>query len=461
MGKNKTKKRTRRPNKGWLAGSSATQTICSSFLLVIAVGTLLLTLPISSRTGRLGVIDALFTATSATCVTGLVVRDTWSQFSLFGQVIILMLIQVGGLGLVTLTSFFALAARRRMGFRDLRLLGESVSADGLSKATEVLKIVIKLAAAFEAVGIVLLLFAFVPQFGAEGVWVSVFTAISAFCNAGFDLFGRFGAYSSLVPYVNNYYVQAVIMFMIMAGGLGFMVWVELAEYRKKRRLSLHAKVVLQFSVIFWVGGAVLLALLEWSNPRTMGGLSVPGKIMAALFQSVSTRTAGMNTIDLAACSPISKLLMSVLQFIGAAPGSTGGGVKVTTFAVLILTIRSVAQGRDDCVIGGHHIESKTVYRALTIIVIGAVAAFGSAVVVYYNTAETVSVIDCIFESCSAFGTVGLSVGVTGQLNTGAKLLYMACMFMGRVGPVSLAISLMAKPDDNKRKVLPVGHINVG
>jgi len=461
MGKNKTKKRTRRPNKGWLAGSSATQTICSSFLLVIAVGTLLLTLPISSRTGRLDVIDALFTATSATCVTGLVVRDTWSQFSLFGQVIILMLIQVGGLGLVTLTSFFALAARRRMGFRDLRLLGESVSADGLSKATEVLKIVIKLAAAFEAVGIVLLLFAFVPQFGAEGVWVSVFTAISAFCNAGFDLFGRFGAYSSLVPYVNNYYVQAVIMFMIMAGGLGFMVWVELAEYRKKRRLSLHAKVVLQFSVIFWVGGAVLLALLEWSNPRTMGGLSVPGKIMAALFQSVSTRTAGMNTIDLAACSPISKLLMSVLQFIGAAPGSTGGGVKVTTFAVLILTIRSVAQGRDDCVIGGHHIESKTVYRALTIIVIGAVAAFGSAVVVYYNTAETVSVIDCIFESCSAFGTVGLSVGVTGQLNTGAKLLYMACMFMGRVGPVSLAISLTAKPDDNKRKVLPVGHINVG
>ena len=461
MGKNKTKKRTRRPNKGWLAGSSATQTICGSFLLVIAVGTLLLTLPISSRTGRLGVIDAMFTATSATCVTGLVVRDTWSQFSLFGQVIILMLIQVGGLGLVTLTSFFALAARRRMGFRDLRLLGESVSADGLSKATEVLKIVIKLAAAFEAVGIVLLLFAFVPQFGAEGVWVSVFTAISAFCNAGFDLFGRFGDYSSLVPYVNNYYVQAVIMFMIMAGGLGFMVWVELAEYRKKRRLSLHAKVVLQFSVIFWVGGAVLLALLEWSNPRTMGGLSVPGKIMAALFQSVSTRTAGMNTIDLAACSPISKLLMSVLQFIGAAPGSTGGGVKVTTFAVLILTIRSVAQGRDDGVIGGHHIESKTVYRALTIIVIGAVAAFGSAVVVYYNTAETVSVIDCIFESCSAFGTVGLSVGVTGQLNTGAKLLYMACMFMGRVGPVSLAISLTAKPDDNKRKVLPVGHINVG
>ena len=171
--------------------------------------------------------------------------------------------------------------------------------------------------------------------------------------------------------------------------------------------------------------------------------------------------AGMNTIDLAACSPISKLLMSVLQFIGAAPGSTGGGVKVTTFAVLILTIRSVAQGRDDCVIGGHHIESKTVYRALTIIVIGAVAAFGSAVVVYYNTAETVSVIDCIFESCSAFGTVGLSVGVTGQLNTGAKLLYMACMFMGRVGPVSLVLSMLVNSAKRKNIVYPDGQIIVG
>ena len=461
MLKRKKEKFNLRKQKGWLAGSSATQTICVSFLLVIAAGTLLLSLPIASKQGRLGLVDALFTATSATCVTGLVVRDTWTQFTFFGQAVLLLLIQVGGLGLVTLTSFFALAARRRMGFRDLRLLGESVSASGYSQATDVLKIVVKLAMTFEIIGMVLLMIAFVPQFGAEGIWISAFTAISAFCNAGFDLFGRFGQYSSLVPYVNNYYVQAVVMFMIISGGLGFMVWVEIGEYHKKHRLSLQAKVVLSFSVILWLGGAALIALMEWDNPASMGGLSVPGKLMAALFQSVSTRTAGMNTIDLAACGPITKLLMSVLQFIGAAPGSTGGGVKVTTFAVIILTIRSVAQGRDDCVIADHHIESKTVYRALTIIVIGAVAAFGSAVVVYYNTAETVSVIDCIFESCSAFGTVGLSVGVTGQLNTGAKLLYMACMFMGRVGPVSLAISLTAKPDDNKRKVLPVGHINVG
>ena len=315
--------------------------------------------------------------------------------------------------------------------------------------------------ALKTIGIVLLACAFVPQFGLEGVWISIFTAISAFCNAGFDLFGQFGAYSSLVPYVHNYYVQAVVMFMIIAGGLGFMVWVELIQYPKKRKLSLHARVVLIFSVLLWVGGAALIGLLESNNPGSMGGLSAGDKIMASLFQSVSTRTAGMNTIDLAACGPITKLLMSVLQFIGAAPGSTGGGVKVTTFAVLILTIRSVAQGRDDCVIADHHIESKTVYRALTIIVIGALAAFGSAVVVYYNSSEAVSVIDAIFESCSAFGTVGLSVGVTGRLNNAAKALYMLVMFTGRVGPVSLAMSLTARPDDNKRKIMPVGHINVG
>ena len=441
--------------------STPTQIICVSFIAVIALGTLLLTLPIASRHGRLDVLNAMFTATSATCVTGLVVRDTWSQFTWFGQAVVLLLIQVGGLGLVTLTSFFALAMRRRMGFRDLRLLGESVSADGYDQAKSVLKIVVGLAAMFEGIGILLLMFAFVPQFGLEGIWISVFTAISAFCNAGFDLFGRFGQYSSLVPFVHNYYVQAVVMFLIMAGGLGFMVWVELGEWRKKRRLSLHAKVVLAFSAILWVGGAVLIALMEWNNPATLGGLSVPGKVMASLFQSVSTRTAGMNTVDLASCGTLSKLLMSVLQFIGAAPGSTGGGVKVTTFAVIILTIRSVAQGRDDCVIADHHIESKTVYRALTIIVLGAVAVIGSAIVVYYNTSDAVSVVDAIFESCSAFGTVGLSVGVTSQLNNGAKILYMLVMFMGRVGPVAFAMSLTAKPDDNKRKIMPVGHINVG
>ena len=440
---------------------TAAQIICVSFLLVIVTGGLLLTLPISSRSGRLPLIDALYTATSATCVTGLVVRDTWTQFTYFGQAVVLLLIQIGGLGLVTLTSFFALAIRRRMGFKDLRLLGESVSADGYSDATAVLKVVIKLAAFFELLGAVLFMFVFIPQFGLEGIWISVFSSISSFCNAGFDLFGRFGQFVSYAPYVHNYYVQAVACFLIIAGGLGFMVWVEIGQWRKRRRLSLHAQVVLIFSSILWIGGAACFALLEWNNPGTLGPLSVPEKIMAGIFQSVSARTAGMNSVDLAACNQLSKLLLSLLMFIGAAPGGTGGGVKVTTFAVLALTIRSVAQGRDDCIISNHRLSHKTVYRSLTIITLGALAVLVASVFVYYNTADVVSIIDSLFESCSAFGTVGLTVGVSVQLNAPAKILYMLVMFIGRVGPVSLAISLTAKPSDNKRKILPEGHINVG
>ena len=442
---------------------SSFQIIIFGFLAVILVGTLLLMLPFASREpGSAPFLDALFTATSATCVTGLIVHDTATYWSCFGQVVILLLIQIGGMGVVTITIAVAMVSGKKIGLMQRSLMQESISAPQVGGIVRFTGFFLKGIALIELLGAILLAPVFIKDFGVgKGIWYGVFHSISAFCNAGFDLFGRFGAYSSLVPYVNNYYVQAVIMFMIMAGGLGFMVWVELGEYRKRRRLSLQARVVLEFSLILWVLGALLIGLMEWNNPATMGGLSVPGKIMASLFQSVSTRTAGMNTIDLEACGPVTKLWMSILQFIGAAPGSTGGGVKVTTIAVVILTIRSVAQGRDDCVIHDHHIESKTIYRALTIIMLGAVAALGSAVVVYYNSAEAVTVIDAIFESCSAFGTVGLSVGVTGRLNTGAKLLYMLVMFMGRVGPVSLAISLTAKPDDNKRKVMPVGHINVG
>ena len=439
------------------------QLIVLVFLGIILLGAGLLCLPAAARSGRpTPFLTSLFTATSATCVTGLIRVDTGTHWTMFGQVVILLLIQVGGLGFMTIACLFFFALRRKIGLRQRMVIAQALGSDTYSGIVSLVRNILRGTAAVEGVGALILFFRFLPEFGfGRALWYGVFHSVSAFCNAGFDLFGRFGAYSSVVPYGNNYYVQAVIMFMIMAGGLGFMVWVELGEYRKRRRLSLQARVVLEFSLILWVLGALLIGLMEWNNPATMGGLSFPGKIMASLFQSVSTRTAGMNTIDLEACGPVTKLWMSILQFIGAAPGSTGGGVKVTTIAVVILTIRSVAQGRDDCVIHDHHIESKTIYRALTIIMLGAVAALGSAVVVYYNSAEAVTVIDAIFESCSAFGTVGLSVGVTGRLNTGAKLLYMLVMFMGRVGPVSLAISLTAKPDDNKRKVMPVGHINVG
>ncbi len=436
------------------------QAITLSFVGVIAVGTALLMLPFATHEG-LSLLDAIFTATSATCVTGLVVADTYTTFTFFGQAVLLLLIQVGGLGLVTLTSFFALAVRRRMGFRDLRLINETVSTDSFSQSTSVLQIVVKLALFFESIGAVLLLFAFVPEFGVDGIWMSVFISISAFCNAGFDILGCVAPYSSLTSYVANYYVQGVVMFLIMAGGLGFLVWLEIGEYRKSQRLSLHAKIVLMFSGCLWIGGAIGLLILEWSNPATLGALSLDGKIMASLFQSVSTRTAGFNTIDLAACSSLSKLLMAFLMFIGAAPGGTGGGIKITTFAVLVLTIRSVAQGRTECIIAGKRIDHRTVYRALSITTLGVLAVIVATIFAYEHTLVPVSGVDSLFEAVSAFATVGLSVGVTSVLTFATKIVFIFVMFMGRVGPVTLAISLAARPDQSRGKILPEGHINVG
>ena len=431
--------------------STPTQIICVSFIAVIALGTLLLTLPIASRHGRLDVLNAMFTATSATCVTGLVVRDTWTQFTWFGQAVVLLLIQVGGLGLVTLTSFFALAMRRRMGFRDLRLLGESVSADGYDQAKSVLKIVVGLAAMFEGIGILLLMFAFVPQFGLEGVWISVFTAISAFCNAGFDLFGRFGAYSSLVPYVNNYYVQAVIIFMIISGGLGFMVWVELCQWYQKRRLSLHAKVVLSFSVILWLGGALGLGLMEWNNPATLGGLSVPGKMMASLFQSVSTRTAGMNTVDLASCGTLSKLLMSVLQFIGAAPGSTGGGVKVSRLVILCKALgselRKLLHPRSVRVltVDGKPVSRETVQGVQSYMTLYFLVTLVSVLLVALDNLDFVTTFTAVLATLNNIGPgLGL-VGPTGcfaAFSPLAKIVLTADMLFGRLELFPMLILLM-------------------
>lgn len=436
------------------------QAVCLSFVLVISAGALALMLPFATYEG-ISLVDALFTATSATCVTGLVVMDTYTAFTPFGQAVILLMIQVGGLGLVTLTSFFALTVRRRMGFRDLRLINESVSSDSFSQSTAVLRLVVRLALFFETLGALLLMLAFIPEYGVKGIWISVFISISAFCNAGFDLFGQIAPYSSLSGYVDNYYVQCVIMFLIIAGGLGFLVWLEIGQWRKQRRFTVHAKIVFIFSAMLWFVGALGLLILEWDNPATLGALGIDGKIMASLFQSVSTRTAGFNTIDLAACEPISKLLMSFLMFIGAAPGGTGGGIKITTFAVLFLTVVSVARGRSECLINGRRISHQTVYRAFSITVLGVIAVLITTLFATTHTTTAVGGVDALFEAVSAFATVGLSVGVTSALTLGAKIVFMIVMFMGRVGPVTLAISLAARPDKNINKILPEGHINVG
>ena len=437
MLKRKKEKFNLRKQKGWLAGSSATQTICVSFLLVIAAGTLLLSLPIASKQGRLGLVDALFTATSATCVTGLVVRDTWTQFTFFGQAVLLLLIQVGGLGLVTLTSFFALAARRRMGFRDLRLLGESVSAEGLSKATEVLKIVIRLAATFEAMGAVLLMFALVPQFGPEGIWVSVFTAISAFCNAGFDLNGKYGAYSSLCEFRSDPVVNITACLLILSGGIGFMVWDDIVKYKLKfRSYRLHSKIALSMTAALTLIGTALFLIFEHNN--TAAGLGFGEELLLALFNSVTPRTAGFNTVDTAALSPASTILTICYMFIGGSPGSTAGGVKTVTVAVLFLAAIASMRNDEDINLFGRRLEEDMPKKALS------VAAFSLTLIVIGVTAicgiqPELDPTDVVFEAVSAINTVGMTTGITRDLNSISRIIIMLMMYCGRVGSVSFAL----------------------
>ena len=442
------------------SSQSPTRIIVISFVVVIATGTLLLMLPFSTREG-ISLLDAFFTATSATCVTGLLVVDTYSAFTPFGQGVVLCLIQVGGLGLVTLTSFFTLFIRRRMGFRSLQVASESISASSLEQVRHLLRVVMRVALLCEGIGAVLLSLVFVPQFGLQGIWISIFTSISAFCNAGFDILGRLAPFTSLTTYTGNWYVQGVVMALIISGGLGFIVWQELGSLRRTHRLSLHSKVVLIGTAFLIVIGTLGFALLEWDH--VLVGLDSGDKIVASLFQSVSARTAGFNSVDLTRTTLMTRMMMCVLMFIGAAPAGTGGGIKVTTFSVLMVTVASVIKGKQEATIFGRRIPQRSVYRSLAIAILSIFAVVTAAVTIFFNTGACVDEFNSLFEAVSAFGTVGLSVGATSVMEPTAKFITILTMFIGRVGPVSLAISL-SMPEDNHRskwEILPEGKIVVG
>ena len=440
------------------------RTIMISFVLVILVGSVLLMLPFSSKSREFtGFLDALFTATSATCVTGLIVFDTFTHWSYFGQVVILSLIQVGGLGLVTLTSFISMAIGRKMGLRSMQLAQESVNSSGLETAGNMVRMVVKTSMAFELLGALLLCITFVPQYGLEGVWISVFLSVSAFCNAGFDILGRQTPYISLCNYNGNLMVTGVIMALIIAGGLGFYVWQELFAYFRTKKLSLHTRVVLIVTGILIGAGFLVFAVFEWNNPATMGGLSWYEKFTGALFQSVTLRTAGFNSVPTDSFRPITEILSGLIMLVGAAPGSTAGGIKVTTLAVLMMTIVSVARGRDDTIILKRRINKETVYKSLTIILIAIMAVATAAGVIVGTMGESHSITgsQSFFEACSAFATVGISCGVTGMANIPSKIVLILLMFLGRVGPVSFVLSFAAKPASNKKEVIPEGRIMVG
>ena len=447
---------------GRLARNPA-RTICLSFLLIIAVGTLLLMMPFSARSGRFTPpLDALFTATSATCVTGLVVYDTWSHWSGVGQGIILVLIQVGGLGLVTMGSFFNVLVGRRMGLHTADLAKESVNSDSFAGVRHMLRTVIIGTLLVELLGAAALACTFIPRMGLrEGAVNSVFTSISAFCNAGFDLMGQEGTpFASLTAFEGNWLVTLPAMALVVLGGLGFVVWDDLLKWRHTHTVTLHTRIVLILTAALLGVGFLGFLVLEWSNPGTLGPLSLGGKLNAALFHSVSCRTAGFNTVDLAALTGESKFLSVLLMFVGAAPAGTGGGIKITTVAVVVMTVLCVLRGEEDTIIQRRKVEKQAVYRALSLLSMGILIVAASTLAILLAMGGRFDAIDVVFEETSAFATVGLSVGISGAAGPLSKIVLILNMFLGRVGLLSLALALAMK-SGGKKEVLPSGRILIG
>ncbi len=441
--------------------TAPTRIIVASFFVVILIGTVLLCMPFSSADGSVtDPLTAVFTATTSTCVTGLILEDTGSYWSFVGQLIILILVQVGGIGLVTFSAFFLVVFRRKLGLNGMLLTQSSTGSNSFTHLRSLVKIIVISTVLIEAVGAILLSVRFIPQFGlGRGIWVSVFTAVSAYCNAGLDLFD--GEFTSLTAYSGDVLVNVVIMALIVLGGIGFLVFQDFIFYRQNRRLMLHTKVVLLATLVLITLGAVIFFCVEYSNPQTLGGLSLKDKILASFFQSVTMRTAGFNTVDIGALSDPTKLVSCVLMFIGAAPGSTGGGVKVTTFIVLIMTVIATYRNRSETVILHRRVGHSVVYKAMSLVAAGiALVVVVTSVIIAEN--DGVGVIDAMVEATSGFATVGVTTGITTGLGVVSKIVLILTMFIGRVGTLSLIMALTLKEYDREdKKVLPEGEIMVG
>ena len=447
------------------SSSNPARIISESFVAVIAIGTLLLWLPISSRDGQFTpLLDSLFTATSATCVTGLVLYDTWTHWNPLGQGVLLMLIQIGGLGLVTLTSFFNLVVGKKLGLRGMKLASESINSTSFGDVPHLLRLIFTFTLTVESIGAVLLGLYFVPAYGLHGVFIAIFLAVSAFCNAGFDILGFLGEYTSLMTFNGRYLVIFTIMALIIVGGLGFIVWNDLLAYRKTKTLLLHTKVVLLTTAFLIFIGTVCFMLFEWNNPATLQPMGMKEKIGASLMQSVTMRTAGFNSVDLYAMRDSTKVFSIVLMFIGAAPGSTGGGIKVTTIAVIIMTAVSIIRGKEEPYLLKRRIAANVVYRSLAILFLGVVTVGVTAITLMATSpleANGLTGIDATFEAVSAFATVGVSSGSTAIGSPFSKIMLILSMFIGRVGPVSFGLSLAAQQNVSRKLIVPEGRIVVG
>lgn len=421
---------------------SATKLIAVIFAVIILCGTGLLMLPQASRDGSsCSFLNALFTATSATCVTGLTPFDTFSQWSTFGQWVLLGLIEIGGLGFMSAATLVIFLLRKKIGLKQRLVMAQALSLNEMNGVVKLQRTVLVGSLAMEAFGALVLTLRFWPEYGfPHALRWGVFHSVSAFCNAGFDIFGELAPGSSLLLFRDDPVVLLTLAVLIIVGGLGFLVWEELAHRKRFRDLSVYTRLVLSATGILLLGGWVLTCLLEWNNPATLGSMDVGGKLLGGFFQSVTLRTAGFDAINQSALTEGSKAVSMVFMLIGGSSGSTAGGLKTVTFLVLLLFIASRARGRSVVTVYRRTIPDNQVMNAMTIaIIMIMLAMFGG---IFISVTSPVSFTDALFESVSALGTVGLTAGATGALSVPAKMLIIVFMYFGRVGVLTISLGFL-------------------
>ncbi|RVU55223.1 TrkH family potassium uptake protein [Anaerosphaera multitolerans] len=428
-----------------------------SFITVILAGAILLNLPLASQDGKsIGFVNALFTSSSATGVNGLVVVNTAEHWTIFGKVIILLLIQIGGLGTMVVFTMFALLLGKKIGFQQRILIVEQLNSNSMSGVVKLTKYVIGVSFLIEFIGSLMLMIRFIPQFGLKtGIWYSIFHSISAFCNAGFDILGN-----SIIPYSTDILVNATIMALIIIGGLGFVVYLDIYSKRNLKKLTVHTKIVLVMTLSLLLIGTFFIFILEYNNPETLKNYSLGEKFLISAFQSTITRTAGFNSINIGGLKDATAFLIIILMFIGGSPASTAGGLKTTTIGVLIFSTISALRGEREPVAYKRTIPTKTILKSLTIIII----CLSLVIVVAFSLSiienERFNFEDILFEAVSAFGTVGLTRGITSNLSDLSKVILSVTMFIGRVGPATIAMGILKKKKPSSVKYSE-GNIMVG
>ena len=444
---------------------STTQIILFSFLGVILIGSILLVLPISSATGQsVPYLDALFTATTSTCVTGLVTLPTVSTWSTFGQVVILVLIQIGGLGFIAIMSGLMLLVTRRMGIGHKLLIQDAFNLNTMEGLSKFIRNVLLGTLLIEAIGAALCMIVFVPQYGERGVWISVFHSISAFCNAGIDIFAE----NSLCDYATNPIINFVTSALIILGGIGYIVWWDVLRVVRSgaikkghfwRHLTLHSKIAITTSAILIFGGGLLILISEYNNPTTIGEMSFLDKIQVSLFQSVTTRTAGFASVPQENLRDTTSIISMAMMLVGGSPVGTAGGMKTVTFAVLICSAFATIRNKREASLFGRRVSSDSIRRAVAVVVIFCSMALVNTVLLAAVTGA--NLLDVVYETVSAIATVGLSRGFTGNLNTWGKLIVIVTMYLGRVGPISLAVALGSENESQNVISEPEEDINIG